>query len=78
MNKTPWKSKILDFMARERKSLVGYVRRYISDTAERDGEDIDAMTQRHGTQCATGENISANSGRMRGKRPSKNMSENPD
>jgi len=40
MNKTYWKTKILDFMTREREQLVGYVRRFIEDTADRDGEDI--------------------------------------
>lgn len=40
MNKTSWKTKILDFMTREREKLVGYVRRFIEDTADRDGEDI--------------------------------------
>jgi RNA polymerase sigma factor (sigma-70 family) len=40
MNKAPWKTRILEFMTRERETLVGYVRRYIDDTAERDGEDI--------------------------------------
>jgi len=40
MNKAPWKIKILDFMTREREKLIGYVRRFIDDTAERDGEDI--------------------------------------
>jgi RNA polymerase sigma factor (sigma-70 family) len=40
MNKTPWKSKILDLMTCERETLVGYVRRFIDDTAERDSEDI--------------------------------------
>jgi RNA polymerase sigma factor (sigma-70 family) len=40
MNKAPWKSGILDLMTRERATLVGYVRHFIDDTAERDSEDI--------------------------------------
>ena len=40
MNKAPWKTKILDFMTRERVKLIRYVHRLIDDTAERDSEDI--------------------------------------
>lgn len=40
MNKAPIKSIILEFLASERKALVGYVRRLIDDAADRDGEDI--------------------------------------
>ena len=40
MNKNPWQKKIAVFLGNERERLVGYVRRFIDDTAERDGEDI--------------------------------------
>jgi RNA polymerase sigma factor (sigma-70 family) len=40
MNKVERKSKIIAFFAAERERLVRYVRRFIEDTAERDGEDI--------------------------------------
>ena len=40
MNKDPWQKKIAAFLGNEREKLVGYVRRFIDDTAERDGEDI--------------------------------------
>ena len=40
MNKVQRKSKIIAFFADERERLVSYVRRFIEDTAERDGEDI--------------------------------------
>jgi len=36
----PWQKKIVSFITNEREKLVGYVRRLIDDTAERDGEDI--------------------------------------
>ncbi len=36
----PWQNKIVSFVTNEREKLVGYVRRLIDDTAERDGEDI--------------------------------------
>ena len=36
----PIQKKIARFMTDEREKLVGYIRRYIDDTAERDGEDI--------------------------------------
>ena len=36
----PWQNKIVSFVTNEREKLVGYVRRFIDDTAERDGEDI--------------------------------------
>jgi RNA polymerase sigma factor (sigma-70 family) len=36
----PWQDKIVSFMTNEREKLVRYVRRFIDDTAERDGEDI--------------------------------------
>jgi len=32
--------RIADFFSRERRRLVAYVRRWIDDTAEHDGEDI--------------------------------------
>lgn len=34
----PWQDKIVSFVTNEREKLVGYVRRFIDDTAERDGE----------------------------------------
>ena len=40
MTKVPGQSRIVRFMADEREKMVGYVRRFIDDTAERDGEDI--------------------------------------
>jgi len=40
MKRSHLKNKILDFFSSERKTLVGYVRRFIDDTADRDGEDI--------------------------------------
>ncbi|MBW1803711.1 MAG: RNA polymerase sigma factor [Deltaproteobacteria bacterium] len=40
MSKDPWQKKIAAFLGNERERLVGYVRRFIDDTAERDGEDI--------------------------------------
>ena len=40
MSKVPWESKIARLIAVEREKLVGYVRRFIDDTADRDGEDI--------------------------------------
>ena len=35
-----WQNKIVSFVTNEREKLVGYVRRFIDDTEERDGEDI--------------------------------------
>ena len=32
--------RVSDFLRRERQRLIGYVKRWIADTAERDGEDI--------------------------------------
>ncbi|MBN1625420.1 MAG: RNA polymerase sigma factor [Deltaproteobacteria bacterium] len=40
MKKAPLKNIIVEFLAAERKALVGYVRRLIDDAAERDSEDI--------------------------------------
>lgn len=40
MKKTQLKSKVLDFFVKEQKKLIGYVRRLIDDTADRDSEDI--------------------------------------
>jgi RNA polymerase sigma factor (sigma-70 family) len=36
----PWQNRIVSFITNEREKLVRYVRRFIDDTAERDGEDI--------------------------------------
>ena len=40
MDKENQKEKLADFFRRERRRLIGYVKRWIEDTAERDGEDI--------------------------------------
>lgn len=40
MKKNRWQKKIAAFLGNERERLVGYVQRFIDDTAERDGEDI--------------------------------------
>ena len=40
MDKEKHKEKLADFFRRERRRLIGYVKRWIEDTAERDGEDI--------------------------------------
>ncbi len=40
MDKEKQKIKLVDFFRRERRGLIGYVRRWIDDTADRDGEDI--------------------------------------
>ena len=40
MDKENQKEKLADFFRRERRRLIGYVKRWIDDTAERDGEDI--------------------------------------
>ena len=40
MNKVDQKNRIADFFHSERRRLVFYVRKWIDDTAERDGEDI--------------------------------------
>lgn len=36
----PWQEKIVSLLTSERERWIGYVRRIIDDTAERDGEDI--------------------------------------
>lgn len=40
MSKEKQKERFVDFFRLERRRLIGYVRRWIEDTAERDGEDI--------------------------------------
>ena len=40
MSRQDQKERIADFFRSEHRRLVGYVRRWIDDTAERDGEDI--------------------------------------
>ena len=40
MDKEKQKDRFIDFFRVERRRLIGYVRRWIEDTAERDGEDI--------------------------------------
>ena len=40
MNEQNQQIRIADFFSRERRRLVAYVRRWIEDTAEQDGEDI--------------------------------------
>lgn len=40
MDKEKHKEKLADFFRRERWRLIGYVKRWIEDTADRDGEDI--------------------------------------
>ena len=40
MGKEKQKETLADFFRLERRRLVGYVKRWIEDTAERDGEDI--------------------------------------
>jgi len=41
MDKEKQKKKLVDFFRRERRGLIGYVRRWIDDAADRDGEDIE-------------------------------------
>lgn len=36
----PWQDRIVSLITKERQRWIGYVRRWIDDTAERDGEDI--------------------------------------
>ena len=40
MSKMPWQSRVINFIADEHEKMIGFVRRFIDDTAERDGEDI--------------------------------------
>ena len=40
MSRVPWQNRLIRLLADEREKFVGYVHRFIDDTAERDGEDI--------------------------------------